>query len=340
MNRKLLVLPLAGAVLLAAAAWAWQSRRESGAERALTLYGNVDIRQVSLAFDGSERIAELRARRATTCRRATCSACSTRALRAPAGAGRGADRRAAAGPCCGCATAPGPRKSPRRAPRWPRRRPMRAWRARSSRGCRPPARDRRGRGVSEQDLDSATTQPRRWPARAWRTKRAGAAAAEHRAARARTSRRPSAAGRVAQAAAGAAAAADRRIANCSAPGRRAWCGRGCSSRATWPRRSGRSSRWRSPAPKWVRAYVSETRPRPGPPGMPRTSATDSHPGAALRGQGRLHLLDGGVHAQVGADARSCARAWSTRCACFVDDPRRRAASRQPATVRTLSTAAQ
>jgi HlyD family secretion protein len=62
MNRKLLLLPLAGVVLLAAAAWAWQSRRESGAERALTLYGNVDIRQVSLAFNASERIAELRVR--------------------------------------------------------------------------------------------------------------------------------------------------------------------------------------------------------------------------------------------------------------------------------------
>lgn len=60
MNRMRVVLPVAGVVLVAAAAWAWQSQRDAQARDTLTLYGNVDIRQVSLAFGVSERIAELR----------------------------------------------------------------------------------------------------------------------------------------------------------------------------------------------------------------------------------------------------------------------------------------
>lgn len=51
------------AVLLAVAAsvaWWWQHRQESGDDVGiLTLHGNVDIRQVQLAFNGSERIAEM-----------------------------------------------------------------------------------------------------------------------------------------------------------------------------------------------------------------------------------------------------------------------------------------
>lgn len=45
----------------AAAGWYWWGQREVESASELTLYGNVDIRQVSLAFDGSGRIAELRA---------------------------------------------------------------------------------------------------------------------------------------------------------------------------------------------------------------------------------------------------------------------------------------
>lgn len=41
------------------AAWLWWSARNGGVVDELVLHGNVDIRQISLAFDGSGRIAEL-----------------------------------------------------------------------------------------------------------------------------------------------------------------------------------------------------------------------------------------------------------------------------------------
>jgi len=61
MNKKLLV-PMAIVVvaLAAAAVWAWRTRTPAADPDRLTLFGNVDIRQVSLAFNASERIAELR----------------------------------------------------------------------------------------------------------------------------------------------------------------------------------------------------------------------------------------------------------------------------------------
>lgn len=48
-------------IAIAAAGWYWWSYRNTADSGELTLYGNIDIRQVSLAFDGSGRIAELRA---------------------------------------------------------------------------------------------------------------------------------------------------------------------------------------------------------------------------------------------------------------------------------------
>ena len=50
-----------GAVLLLAglAAAAWYAERTPVDPHRLVLYGNVDLRQVSLAFNGSERIATL-----------------------------------------------------------------------------------------------------------------------------------------------------------------------------------------------------------------------------------------------------------------------------------------
>ncbi|KIZ36941.1 HlyD family efflux transporter periplasmic adaptor subunit [Stutzerimonas stutzeri] len=58
MKKPLILLTAVAAVVLAAWAW-WQfSHRDDGG--ALVLYGNVDIRQVSLAFDGSGRVAELK----------------------------------------------------------------------------------------------------------------------------------------------------------------------------------------------------------------------------------------------------------------------------------------
>jgi HlyD family secretion protein len=44
---------------LAAAYWFWQHRERGTAEDRLVLFGNVDIRQVQLAFNGNERIAAL-----------------------------------------------------------------------------------------------------------------------------------------------------------------------------------------------------------------------------------------------------------------------------------------
>lgn len=58
--KKALVVVLLLAVL-AAGGWYWWSHRDRGETSELTLYGNVDIRQVSLAFDGTGRIVELRA---------------------------------------------------------------------------------------------------------------------------------------------------------------------------------------------------------------------------------------------------------------------------------------
>ena len=61
MNKKLLLPAVIAAVALAAlTVWAWWSRQPVDDPNRLTLYGNIDIRQVSLAFNGTERIAELR----------------------------------------------------------------------------------------------------------------------------------------------------------------------------------------------------------------------------------------------------------------------------------------
>lgn len=48
-------------VLIAAGAFAWWLRRPRDAGNELVLYGNVDIRQVALAFEGSGRVAAVRA---------------------------------------------------------------------------------------------------------------------------------------------------------------------------------------------------------------------------------------------------------------------------------------
>jgi len=58
MKKPLIALGLL--VVLALGAWAWMHQRDEGHDGTLVLYGNVDIRQVSLAFDGSGRVAELR----------------------------------------------------------------------------------------------------------------------------------------------------------------------------------------------------------------------------------------------------------------------------------------
>ena len=61
-QRKILVVLLIAVILGAVGAVVWHFTRERSADNhALTLYGNVDIRQVQLAFNGSERIATMAA---------------------------------------------------------------------------------------------------------------------------------------------------------------------------------------------------------------------------------------------------------------------------------------
>jgi HlyD family secretion protein len=55
--RFILVLVILGAI--GVGFWLWESNRQTDHADALVLYGNVDIRQVELAFNDSERIAEL-----------------------------------------------------------------------------------------------------------------------------------------------------------------------------------------------------------------------------------------------------------------------------------------
>jgi HlyD family secretion protein len=57
---KKTVLLLAGAITTAIVAAAWYFSTQQSAAEELLLYGNVDIRQVSLAFNASERVTEMR----------------------------------------------------------------------------------------------------------------------------------------------------------------------------------------------------------------------------------------------------------------------------------------
>ncbi len=60
MKRKIFLLPIAAIILAASAASAWYFANHRAADAAaLTLYGNVDIRQVQLAFNASERIVRM-----------------------------------------------------------------------------------------------------------------------------------------------------------------------------------------------------------------------------------------------------------------------------------------
>jgi HlyD family secretion protein len=60
MNKKPLIL-LAVASALTVSVWAWQHYHQRPADGALVFHGNVDIRQISLAFDGSGRVSTVRA---------------------------------------------------------------------------------------------------------------------------------------------------------------------------------------------------------------------------------------------------------------------------------------
>lgn len=55
---RAVVILFSGFAALAIAAWLWINRGTGGGD--IVLYGNVDVRQVSLAFNASERVAEMR----------------------------------------------------------------------------------------------------------------------------------------------------------------------------------------------------------------------------------------------------------------------------------------
>ena len=58
MKKPLIALCLLAVLVLGV--WVWVHQRDKGHNGALVLHGNVDIRQIALAFDGSGRVAELR----------------------------------------------------------------------------------------------------------------------------------------------------------------------------------------------------------------------------------------------------------------------------------------
>jgi HlyD family secretion protein len=59
MNKRL-VIAATGLVITAAVLAGWYFNRQQGDTDTLVLFGNIDIRQVSLAFNGSERVADMR----------------------------------------------------------------------------------------------------------------------------------------------------------------------------------------------------------------------------------------------------------------------------------------
>ncbi len=59
MNIKALRIAIPLLALAAAGAWFWHEHRQAEADGRLHLYGNVDTREVDLAFNGSERIARM-----------------------------------------------------------------------------------------------------------------------------------------------------------------------------------------------------------------------------------------------------------------------------------------
>ena len=57
MNKKLVGIAIVATIAIAAGAWYWS--RPAANDRELVLYGNVDLRQVALAFPASERVARV-----------------------------------------------------------------------------------------------------------------------------------------------------------------------------------------------------------------------------------------------------------------------------------------
>ncbi|MFV0244751.1 MAG: HlyD family efflux transporter periplasmic adaptor subunit [Qingshengfaniella sp.] len=53
------ILPVVLVLVLAAGGWVWWTQRTTPGQDGLTLYGNIDVRQIALAFDGAGRILDL-----------------------------------------------------------------------------------------------------------------------------------------------------------------------------------------------------------------------------------------------------------------------------------------
>lgn len=59
MKRAIGLVLIVSVCAVSAGAWWWQDREEPSADARLTLYGNVDVREVDLAFNASERITRM-----------------------------------------------------------------------------------------------------------------------------------------------------------------------------------------------------------------------------------------------------------------------------------------
>ena len=255
MSKPLRVIAVASVLLvIGAVAWWWLAKVRAPLE--LTLYGNVDLRQVELPFNGSERIAEVLVQEGDHVTRGQVLAPPRhQPARAAGRPGRRRTSPRSSGRSTGCITATAPRRSPRRAPMSTPAAAdavnARAQFARltalsdSSRPRGEPAGHGCRQGGARQSREARLAVNRQGPgARAGRAAQRG-----HRPGRGAAARRRGAA---------------RAAASSSSRTRTSWrrsmrsCARASSSRARSPRR-------RSPAftlaiidPKWVRAYVAET----------------------------------------------------------------------------------
>ncbi len=71
-RRRILVVILLVIIAVGAGVWLWQLHKNKKSGTELVLYGNVDIRQVQLAFNGNERIATILVKEGDKVKRGGC----------------------------------------------------------------------------------------------------------------------------------------------------------------------------------------------------------------------------------------------------------------------------
>ncbi len=71
-GRRILVVILLVIIAVGAGVWLWQLHKNKKSGTELVLYGNVDIRQVQLAFNGNERIATILVKEGDKVKRGGC----------------------------------------------------------------------------------------------------------------------------------------------------------------------------------------------------------------------------------------------------------------------------